>query len=155
MATTTDPAPNGAVSPPVPEPLSPPDNKRKRENDAESQPAVAQGPNVSVRSKQTQRDVLEILQQYDTSPSFLEHPLAGESSAGGPSQKKARLSDGTQDETTISSKLDNGAYASLNGLKEDATGVCESLETSLRAKAKEAGAPNAGRLSVEELKRIQ
>ncbi|GAB1727917.1 hypothetical protein NU195Hw_g6220t1 [Hortaea werneckii] len=155
MATTTDPAPNGAVSPAVPEPLSPPDNKRKRENDVESQPAVAQGPNVSVRSKQTQRDVLEILQQYDTSPSFLEHPLAGESSAGGPSQKKARLSDGTHDETTISSKLDNGAYASLDGLKEDATGVCESLETSLRAKAKEAGAPNAGRLSVEELKRIQ
>ncbi|KAI6914465.1 hypothetical protein KC355_g18052, partial [Hortaea werneckii] len=105
MATTTDPAPNGAVSPPVPEPLSPPDNKRKRENDAEPQPAVTQGPNVSVRSKQTQRDVLEILQQYDTSPSFLEHPLSEEGSASGPSQKKARLSDGTHDETTVSSKL--------------------------------------------------
>ncbi|KAI7253498.1 hypothetical protein KC335_g15030, partial [Hortaea werneckii] len=153
--TTTDPAPNGAVSPPVPEPLSPPDNKRKRETDAESQPAVAQGLNVSVRSKQTQRDVLEILQQYDTSPSFLEHPLGDESSAGGPSQKKARLSNGTHGETTVSSKLSNGAYASLDGLKEDATRVCEALETSLRAKAREGGAPNPGRLSVEELKRIQ
>lgn len=126
--------------------------KRKRDDEPDLRPAV-DSPQGFSKSKQTQRDILEILQQYDTSPSFLKLEFE-DTQSGQPSQKKARLSDGST-KTTISAKLGNGAYAALRALKDDAARVSKALEASLRAKAKEAESLNAGRLSVDDLKQIQ
>ncbi|KAK5125206.1 hypothetical protein LTR85_000882 [Meristemomyces frigidus] len=130
-------------------------NKRKREDEPVQHPAV-DSPQGSPKSTQTQRDILEILQQYDTSPSFLKLELDDRQPNGSsqPSQKKARLSEGSG-KTTISAKLSNGAYVTLRALKEDAARASKALETSLRAKAKEAESVSAGRLLVEDLKQIQ
>lgn len=150
---------NGTATPPAPVAPTPTaanpdtsDHKRKREDESGTRPATGD-PVASAKSRQTQRDVREILQQYDTKPSFLEYEF-DDSSSSEPSQKKARLSEGAS-RTTIAGKLGNGAYTSLASLKEDAARVTKTLEESLRAKAGEVEGPNAGRLTVEELKQIQ
>ncbi|KAK4549147.1 hypothetical protein LTR36_007604 [Oleoguttula mirabilis] len=153
---------NGTLTPPTatePTPTTVPSdtsaNKRKREDEPDQHPVV-NGAQGSPKSKQTQRDILDILQQYDTSPSFLTLELDDTlpNGASQPPQKKARISAGSG-KTTISAKLSNGAYPVLSLLKDDAARVGKVLETSLRANAREAEALNAGRLSVDDLKQIQ
>jgi hypothetical protein len=154
MATT-----NGTLTPPLsvdPAHTAPTDasaHKRKRDDD-EPQPAnhVAET-NSTNESAQTQRDILDILKQYDTTPSFLQHEASDDSNAQPPSQKKARLDSSSK--ASISSKLSQAWYTSLDGLKADAARVSKDIETSLRAKAREREGINGGRLSVEELKQIQ
>lgn len=129
-------------------------NKRKREDEPTSQPR----PNTteaSPKRTQTQRDILEILQQYDTQPSFLQYDFEDSSTGSSePSHKKARLSDGSN-KTNMRAKLDNGSYPALQSLKEDAARVSKAVETSLRAKAREREGLDVGRLSVDDLKQIQ
>lgn len=92
--------------------------------------------------------------RHDTTPSFLQHSFR-ESNPYGPLPKKARLSDAVHQFTTISTKLSNGAYSTLEGLRQDAERVSSDLVTSTREKAKEKDGQNTGRLSVEDLKQIQ
>ena len=66
MATT-----NGVLTPPEPMPVPAPntaDNKRKREDD--DAPAKENSSTASSRNAQTQRDILEILQQYELPTGF-------------------------------------------------------------------------------------
>ncbi|KAK5135008.1 hypothetical protein LTR08_005668 [Meristemomyces frigidus] len=151
---------NGTLTPPhATEPAlttaDTPGKKRKREDEPVLHPPV-DSPHGPAKGAQTQRDVLAILQQYDTAPSFLEHAFddSPPSSTNGPSQKKARLADGLGT-TTICAKLSSGAYSTLMSLKDDAAHVSKALEISLRAKGQEDDSHIAGRLSVDDLKRIQ
>ncbi|KAK3677182.1 hypothetical protein LTR78_002720 [Recurvomyces mirabilis] len=151
MATTT----NGTSTPPAA--LSAPQNindaapsdtsahKRKREDE---------GNTTSARKRQTQRDILELLQQHDTTPSFLDHNLSHVTSGSERSPKKARLSD-AGNQITIASKLSAGIYDSLSGLKLDANGVTQGIESALRAKTRDGEGKEGARLPVEDLKQIQ
>lgn len=143
------------------EPSSPADNfahKRKRGDDAATVPngIVAHPPSAPTPAAQTQRDLLEILQPYDTTPSFLRYELtdSNDTMTDEPSHKKARLT-GESAAITIAGKLVNGAYTTLHGLKSDASHVSKAIETCLRVKAKENQGHLAGRLLVEDLKLLQ
>jgi len=148
---------NGTSTPPAG--LDPPSSttstnnsalKRKREDDdiahAETTPPA--------RSTQIQQDILTLLQQHDTSPSFLKHEISESPITNGPSQKKARLSK-SAGKTTISDKLTAGGYSSLGSLAEDAARVSKDVESSLRARTRNGETKDGGRLSVEDLKQIQ
>lgn len=165
---------NGAPTPPTaPTPELAPaasdtsDNKRKREDDVQSEDATQ---SVISRSAQTQKDILEILEQYgiagdsrlrwltfyrhDLEPSFLKHAVEQKTSGTDRSPKKARLSDPSNNTSSISSKLSSGAYSTLQELRKDAEHVSESLLSVARAKASDREGQN-GRLLVEDLKQIQ
>ncbi|KAK4556316.1 hypothetical protein LTR86_006460 [Recurvomyces mirabilis] len=120
-------------------------HKRKREDE---------GNTTSARKRRTQRDILELLQQHDTTPSFLDHNLGLVTSGSERSPKKARLSDAGK-QNTIASKLSAGIYDSLSGLKLDATGVTQDVESTLRAKTQDGENKEGARLPVEDLKQIQ
>lgn len=95
-----------------------------------------------------------ICPRHDTEPSFLKHPLDHKGS-NERSPKKARLSDPANNTTSISSKLSNGAYSSLEGLRKEAERVSEDVIAAIRDKARDREGQNAGRLTVDELKQIQ
>lgn len=111
-------------------------SKRKRQDD----------------ESQTQKDILEILSQSETS--FLEHAV--ESAAKERSPKKAKTSESTasNSSTTIASKLSSGTYTTLTDLQKDAQHVSESVVSAIREKAKDREGQN-GRLLVADLKEMQ
>lgn len=86
-------------------------------------------------------------------PSFLNHELTIQSTSE-PSPKRAKIVAASSLHTTISAKLVNGAYASLQELSKDAEDVGDSLVASLRARASKDEARHAGRSTVDELKQI-
>ncbi|KAM0717057.1 hypothetical protein Q7P37_006909 [Cladosporium fusiforme] len=149
MASTT----NGGLTPPAaaPEPATDASaNKRKRDN---SEPTL-DGTSPSAALSQTQKDIFEVLQKYDTEPSFLRHPFTDAHSTG-PAQKKRRQShSGDEKRFTLSEKLQGAAYSSLAQLKTDAAHVSKELANVIRSQEKDE-AQNAGRLTVDDLKRIQ
>ncbi|KAF2764837.1 hypothetical protein EJ03DRAFT_378283 [Teratosphaeria nubilosa] len=147
-------AANGTSTPPpaldianTPAPADASATKRKREAD-DVQTATSIPPNAQVHT-----DLLEVLKQFDSTPSFLHHTL-DDHDATEPSQKKARLSDGTG-KSTIHEKLSQCAYASLDSLIRDAERVRQDIENEIRENAKSKDGQQLGRLSVEELKQIQ
>ena len=72
-----------------------------------------------------------------------------------PALKKQRQSTSGEDKkTTIFSKLRDGAYTSLSLLKSDVVHVSKELVNAIRSSEKGEGS-NAGRVSVDDLKRIQ
>lgn len=126
--------------------------KRKREDEPNGIPPK-EDDSASTRSKQVQRDILELLSQHDTTPSFLQHDLG--SAATEPAQKKSRLSDNAS-KASISAKLARGAYITLATLKDDAARVTRDIEARLRTKAREVDLlRDGGRLDIEALKQIQ
>ncbi|KAK5173042.1 uncharacterized protein LTR77_003164 [Saxophila tyrrhenica] len=142
---------NGALTPPVASkpPTSPSTNgelKRKREDE---EPASAEAAPAS--TNQTQRDMLDILQPNDTTPSFLQHVIDGRNEKERPT-KAARLSEADSSANTIASKLASGAYPNLTVLYEDAEYVRQGMITAIRKEAKDRGEE---RMSIEDLKRIQ
>ncbi|KAK5737733.1 hypothetical protein LTS12_025805 [Elasticomyces elasticus] len=126
--------------------------KRKRDDDAET---AWHGSEESAlpRYEQIQRDILDLLQQQETSPSFLKHEFSDRPITNEPSHKKARLSVSVA-KTSISDKLASGAYASLALLGQDAARVSRELESAIRAKTAN-GERDGGRLPVEDLKQVQ
>jgi hypothetical protein len=92
--------------------------------------------------------------RHDTEPSFLQYAFSDTHSTE-PAHKKQRQSTSSDDKkTTIISKLQDGAYSSLSQLKSDAVHVSKELANAIRSSEKEEGS-NAGRVSVDDLKRIQ
>jgi hypothetical protein len=155
MATT-----NGALTPPAADsdpssttaPTDASANKRKRDDEGDGVTVPEQG--GLARSKQIQNDILELLRQHDTVPSFLEHDFESAANAQ-PAQKKARLSDAPT-KTTIADKLSSGSYTTLTALKDDSARVCKDVESGLRAKTEDVSdSKDNVRLTVEDLKRIQ
>ncbi|TKA72927.1 hypothetical protein B0A55_06859 [Friedmanniomyces simplex] len=152
---------NGTVTPPAafeppPPSTAPADSsalKRKRDDDAGSTAHDGQDAAPS-RSKQVQRDILDLLQQHDTSPSFLKHEISDQHGARAPSPKKARLSNPTF-KTTMSDKLSSGTYASLALLEDDAARVSKEIESAFRVKTRDGESRDGGRLPVDYLKQIQ
>ncbi|KAH9828596.1 hypothetical protein Tdes44962_MAKER09257 [Teratosphaeria destructans] len=128
-------------------------NKRKREADDVQTATSITTTTTTTRNEQVQTDLLEVLKQFDTTPSFLHHRLDDHDSTE-PSQKKARLSDGTG-KSTIHEKLSQCAYASLDSLIRDAKRVRQDIEVEIREGAKSKDAQLPGRISVAELKQIQ
>ncbi|KAK0290714.1 hypothetical protein LTR35_000147 [Friedmanniomyces endolithicus] len=106
------------------------------------------------RSKQIQRDVLDLLHQHDTTPSFLRHEISDEQDSSAPVQKKARLSSSTF-KTTILDKLAAGGYASLALLADDAARVSKEIESAIRIRPRDGESRDGGRLPVDDLKQIQ
>jgi len=155
---------NGSLTPsshPADHPSPAVDNsahKRKRGDDDThlSNSIPPRSPSAPTPSARTQQDLLEILQPYDTAPSFLRHELpdSDDAKTGEPSLKRARLADGPT-AITIAGKLVKGMYSTLHGLRRDASHVSKAIEVSLRAKAKENQGHLAGRLLVEDLKLLQ
>ncbi|KAK0856569.1 hypothetical protein LTR02_012444 [Friedmanniomyces endolithicus] len=152
---------NGAATPPPvtdpPPSTTPPTDtsalKRKRDDAADSTAHDNQDTTPN-RSKQIQRDILDLLQQHDTSPSFLKHEISDEQDSSAPVQKKARLSSSTF-KTTILDKLSGGGYASLALFADDAARVSKRIESAFRVKTRDGEAKDAGRLPVDDLKQIQ
>ncbi|GAB7366193.1 hypothetical protein MBLNU230_g7753t1 [Neophaeotheca triangularis] len=129
--------------------------KRKRDDDADGDaPETAALANAN---QQTQRDIFDILRQYDTSPSCLSHPFTNAhlSNSTGPSQKKAKLTDAPAKGSDIASRLRSCDYDSLVELVTDVQHVREDMVEELRNKDKQADGPPATRPLVENLKQIQ
>ncbi|KAK4611649.1 hypothetical protein CLAFUW4_13218 [Fulvia fulva] len=125
-------------------------NKRKREHAADVSEAAT---TLQSRTRQIQRDILQLLEQHDTEPSFLKHTFTNAPSHQ-PQQKKARLSEPASEASTIATNLDHASYTTLHQIKSDAAVVCEQLATSIRAKAKDRDGNAGGRPSVDDLKHL-
>ncbi|KAK3112105.1 hypothetical protein LTR53_011964 [Teratosphaeriaceae sp. CCFEE 6253] len=151
---------NGTSTPPTgdsPPNITPADHttpalKRKREDDVQT--TGERQRNASPQRRQIQQDILDLLQQRDTAPSFLKHDFDDAPAPREPPQKKSR-STTTTTKTTIRDKLAGGAYPSLGSLTEDAARVSKDIESALRTKTRDGETKDGGRLSVEELKQIQ
>ncbi|KAK0263055.1 hypothetical protein B0A54_03808 [Friedmanniomyces endolithicus] len=152
---------NGAATPPPvtdsPPSITAPTDisalKRKRDDTADSTAHDGQDTTPN-RSKQIQRDILDLLQQHDTSPSFLKHEIGDEPDSSAPVQKKARLSSSAST-ITILDKLSAGGYALLTLLADDAARVSKDIESAFRIKTRDGETKDGGRLPVEDLKQIQ
>lgn len=145
---------NGIHTPPIhtldtlsPAPSDLSANKRKRDDADDTLPE----PTAASRHQQKQEDILAVLHQYDTKPSLLEYHFDSTSATRLP-VKKPKLSSSATETATISSKLQDGAYPSLQLLLEDVAYVRQALTESVRVKGKES---ESGRVNVEGLKQIQ
>lgn len=93
-----------------------------------------------------------MMHRQDPSPSFLQYSLDASEDGKERSPKKPRLSNAPNPDATISSKLAQGTYESLDGLRKDAQRVGRRLTSAIRSRTKEEGTQ---RLSVEDLKLVQ
>ncbi|EME39801.1 hypothetical protein DOTSEDRAFT_158359 [Dothistroma septosporum NZE10] len=125
-------------------------NKRKREDGAD---VSAESTTAESRTRQIQKDILQVVGQNDTAPSFLRHTFTSAASEQ-PSHKKARLSEPASESSTIATRLDHTSYTALHQIKRDAAVVSEELVASIRDKAANREGNISGRPSVEELKQI-
>nr|POE64872.1 hypothetical protein CFP56_69564 [Quercus suber] len=103
------------------------------------------------RQQQAQQDILAVLRQHDTKPSFLEHEFDNDHGMR-LLAKKPKLLESANKMTSLLRKLQDGAYPSLQFLMEDVTYVKQQMVKSSQAKETQS---DSARMSVEDLKQIQ
>lgn len=135
-------AANGTLTPPAlpTAPESPSFAKRKH---ADAAAALSNGASTAPPKKALNgtthglqtvlEDVLSILKSYDTQPSILTHPVKStpaRSPSGEADTKRAKL-DPSNESTTITDRVHNKSYDSLQVLKDDVESVTEDILASI------------------------
>lgn len=91
--------------------------------------------------------------RYDTTSSILDHPLEV-GGTGEPSTKKARTENG-DNANTISAKVNDGRYATLDELRQDIARACAALIAPIKSKERSKNGAPLARPPLEDVKALQ
>lgn len=131
---------NGVLSPySQPEPLSPSTQsaKRKRDDSADMHTNGVADPNGEsagrslATSKSLVRDLIDVLKEFDTTPSVLDRPISDRPSSAGPEAKRQKP-EGTDTQRSILTRYSGDVYKNTDEVLEDIDSAVSNMMDTLR-----------------------